>query len=135
VPAEVLALHALALSLWTRTAEGADGATSTAITDPTALRIVFVVLLGVAVVIYWLTKRDSFDRLDLARMLLPAAAFVLWTAATPGSAFDAVAPGLETAARTFSALLAAALLVLVAQRLADDARAASGGTGRSAARS
>jgi hypothetical protein len=116
VPAEVLALHGLAVSLATET----TGST-TVIVDPGFLAWSFWILLVLAVVLYvvpkvWKTSKWSAP--DWARLLLPPLAFVAWTMLQRTTAFDAIWPTLGDTPRVFGAAVLAVLLVLFASLLA-----------------
>jgi hypothetical protein len=92
VPAEVLAAHALILTYATETKD--DGSVS--ITEKGALQLSFFFLLGFSMLLYLAGRyskkgaRDAFDKWDLLRMLVPPAAFVVWTMIQKNTAFDAL---------------------------------------------
>lgn len=115
VPAEVLTLHALILSVTTKTV-----ATTTQITDPATLLWAFYGLLILSIVLYTAPRLAvrQWGRLDFARAAIPPLAFVGWTMLQRSTAFDAVYPGLADAPRTVSALFLAVVLGLVATGLA-----------------
>jgi hypothetical protein len=119
VPAEVLTVHALILTVTTETST--DAGTTTTITAPDELRVAFYGLLVLSVILYLVPKLRSWDRLDYARALIPPAAFVAWTMLQRATAFDAVMPSLSDAFRTIIALFAAVLLGLAAASLAGQA--------------
>ena len=111
VPAEVLALHAVILSVTTTTT-----GTATAITAPETLKWAFWGLLVLSVVFYVVPKIRStgLNRVDWLRALLPPFAFMGWTMLQRATAFDAVFPQLAEAPRTVGGLFLAAVLGLVA---------------------
>jgi hypothetical protein len=98
VPAEVLAVHVLAMPQLSETREIA-GVTAFTITDKGAAQLLFWILVVTAMAVYALGhRRRRWDRWDFVRMLIPAGAFVCWSALQPTSAFDAVAdpsPGMQ----------------------------------------
>ena len=142
VPAEVLSLHALAVSL--TTAEDASG--SVKIADTGTLTWVFLALTFLSAAIYVVTfravkpaaetaaalaartagdqprVRQPIPRFFLWRALIPPAAFVCWTALQPMSAFDAVFPGIATAPRVMAAAIFVVVLAYIAERGAVRAR-------------
>jgi hypothetical protein len=118
VPAEVLTVHAMILSLTTTTTTGTTGDATTAITDPAALKLAFWGLVVLSVVLYVVPRFRTRDRLDLGRVLIPPAAFVAWTMLQRATAFDAVWPSLGNGTRTVFALLLAVLLGVVAAAFA-----------------
>ena len=80
VPAEVLAAHGVLLSLATK--QEIQGEQSiTTITDPGLLRVIFFSLIALSIVLYVASRllAKHWDRLDYARMLIPALAFIGWT--------------------------------------------------------
>lgn len=122
VPAEVLGLHALAVSLWTTTrevpkrAEPGEDATNTVttITDEADLKAAFWVLAGLAAFIYVFKKRKSLHWLDAVRLVIPAGAFVVWTALQQNSAFDAVWKNVSEDGRIWYGAIAAVVLGMIA---------------------
>ena len=120
VPAEVLALHGLILSVTTKT----DGS-STIITEPNTLACAFLGLLllsiGMYVVPRVLKKKKEWDKLDYFRMLIPPLALIGWTMLQRATAFDAVFPSLNGATRTVIALFLAVILGAGAANLANKA--------------
>jgi hypothetical protein len=128
VPAEVLALHAIAINAWTETKEapeGSDDGPTTVITNPDLLTVAFFVLIFTAFALYWFRKKDTWDPLDLVRALIPPAAFVVWTMAMQNTAFDAVVH-LDEGLRGFLAGVLAVLLAALAKRLATEADESGG---------
>ncbi|MFB3855504.1 MAG: hypothetical protein ACE148_17030 [Vicinamibacterales bacterium] len=127
VPAEVLTLHALMLSVTTETfAPAAGGAAGTGasgaairITDPRTLSLAFFGLMATSIVLYAVPKLLEGDwvRLDFARAAIPPLAFVAWTMLQRATAFDAVWAGLADAPRTVAALFLAVSLGLAARAL------------------
>jgi hypothetical protein len=118
VPAEVLALHALALSVTTETGRSLANETVTTIKDPNTLFWTFIALNIVSVVLYVVNRLRMWERLDIVRMLIPPLAFIGWTMIQKTTAFDAVAPGLPEAPRYVIASIGAALVGLLARHLA-----------------
>ncbi|HXY69299.1 MAG TPA: hypothetical protein VEH62_07590 [Gemmatimonadales bacterium] len=121
VPGEVLALHALFLSVTTATVVDRDGFPQVTITEPVTLRWAFAGLIVLSVVLYLVPRFRTREKLDVGRALIPPLAFVAWTMLQRATAFDAVFPSLGDAPRTVIALFAAAVLGLVAARLAGSA--------------
>lgn len=122
VPAEVLALHAVIVSVVSTT--GKDG---TQIGDVATLRVSFWVLTAMSAGLF-IVGRRSLKGWDLLRALIPPAAFVAWTMLQKTTAFDAVDPHLAGTVRTTIALFAAVLLGGLAAQLgnvADQAPAAA----------
>lgn len=113
VPAEVLTLHALILSVTTTTA-----ANVTTITDPTTLKWAFTGLIGLSIVFYVVPRIKDWKKLDYLRAAIPPLAFVAWTMLQRSTAFDAVAQGWADAPRTVVGLFLAVLLGLLAATLA-----------------
>jgi hypothetical protein len=121
VPAEVLAFHAIMVSVSTKKA----GAI-TQILDVDTLRYTFWTLIALSVLLYlvphYLTRSAKLERGDFIRMLLPPLAFTAWTMLQRATAFDAIAPAsLPDGARTLIALVLAALVGLAASILAKQA--------------
>lgn len=106
VPAEVISAHALIIAAATQTRAGSG----TVITNSGGLKLAFWALTALAPLLYlgirW-SSRKALQRLDLLRMLLPGAAFVLWTMLQRTTCFDAVAPHLSGSSRTIVAVLGA----------------------------
>lgn len=117
VPAEVLAIHALVLNWTTETIENENGDKVTTITDPGALKVAFWGLTALAAGIYVVRKLRAFDRWDVARMLFPPVAFVLWTMLQPSTAFDAQFPDLSENIRYIVAVIVAAFIAAAAKQL------------------
>lgn len=115
VPAEVLSLHAVILSVTTKTVNA-----TTQITDPQTLQAAFVGLFLLAAGLYVAARllAKKWDRLDFVRMFIPPLAFVGWTMLQRATAFDAVFPTLQDAPRTVFALFLGVILGLVAAALA-----------------
>lgn len=115
IPAEVLALHAVILSVTTSTTNG-----TVTITDPETLRFAFFGILVLSVVLYASTRLAvaRWDRLDWLRVMIPPLAFIGWTMLQRATAFDAVMPGMHDAPRTVAALFLSVLLGLFASTLA-----------------
>jgi hypothetical protein len=116
VPAEVLTLHAIILSVTTKV----DNATTT-ITDAVTLRWAFAGLIIISIVLYVVPRFRKWDKFDYLRASIPPLAFVGWTMLQRSTAFDAVAPSLKDAPRTVLGLFLGVVLGLVAAALANKA--------------
>ncbi len=107
VPAEVLSVHALVISATTEMTDN-----GTVITDMSTLRLAFwgfiIVSVGFYIVPRWFGGR--WDKLDIARVLIPPLAFVGWTMLQRTTAFDAAFPSVTNTQRTVVALFLAAVL-------------------------
>jgi hypothetical protein len=144
VPAEIIAVHALILGAMSTKTEDADGAITTKL-DPgqAALqRWSWIGLVIAAAVLYVVPhavssaragRRPLVDRLDLVRMLIPAAAFWIWTMIQKGTLFDAVFSDLSTPARAVVGGFAGLLLVAIAKLLSYAADEAEPGQAPSSA--
>jgi FtsH-binding integral membrane protein len=119
VPAEVLTLHALMLSVTTKVDKG-----STTITAPETLYWAFFGLLVVSVILYAVPRllAKKWDAFDWLRAAIPPLAFVGWTMLQRTTAFDAVLEVLKhevsDATRTVIALFLAVVLGAAATALA-----------------
>jgi hypothetical protein len=95
VPAEVLALHAFIVEIATKTTK-VDGEAVTTITDPTTLKAMFWVGIGLSALLYTvgrlMSSGGSWQGWDWARLLIPPAGFVLWTIVQKTTAWDALSP-------------------------------------------
>jgi hypothetical protein len=122
VPAEILALHAAILPLATTTVTGANQQIATTITDALLLQRVFwlLVILSAAFFIVGHVAAGGFHLApwDGIRMLIPPAAFVIWTMLQKATAFDAVWPDLAGPERAAYGMIAAAVLFAIATLLA-----------------
>lgn len=116
VPAEVLTLHALILSVTTTTA-----ANVTTITDSATLKWAFGGLIVLSIVLYVVPRLRNWGMLDYLRVAIPPLAFVGWTMLQRSTAFDAIAPALKDAPRTAAGLFLAVLLGVLAATLASQA--------------
>jgi hypothetical protein len=137
VPAEVLALHALAVGLWADTEEVAAPATPpganpqthvvTTVTNESALQGAFWVLIGLAVFIFIGGKvsTGTLRPLDGLRVFIPPLAFVGWTMLQQGTAFDAVFHHVDDGVRTWAAAVGVAVLGYLAKWLGDKATQSS----------
>jgi hypothetical protein len=107
VPAEVLTLHGLILSVTTKVEEKV-----TKITAPETLSWAFLGLLIVSVGLYGAPRllAKKWDVLDWFRAAIPPLAFIGWTMLQRATAFDAVFPGMLDASRTVVALFLAVVL-------------------------
>lgn len=112
VPAEVLAIHAIAQNLTTSTEVAESGAKQIIIDDAATLGVTFWVLIGVSIVLYVLGRgKIARDYYDWLRAAVPPTAFIIWTMLQKGTAFDAVAPEyLLDAPRAVAGVIAAVLL-------------------------
>jgi hypothetical protein len=119
VPAEVLALHGVAMTLGTSTTSSGNNA-ETAITSPMEMQVVFWGLVVLAFALY-LFGAKSYLGQDFLRAGIAAVAFVLWTMLQPSTAFDALRWDPSTLIRTLLALIGAALLGVAASALATKA--------------
>ena len=113
VPAEVLTLHAVFLSVTTSTAEKV-----TTITDAATLKWAFAGLIALSIVLYVVPRLKNWELFDYVRVAIPPLAFVGWTMLQRSTAFDAIAPSLKDAPRTVVGLFLAVLLGVVAAALA-----------------
>lgn len=134
VPAEVLTLHALILSVTTTTTAQASTTASqvattatqaanaagsiTAISDPTTLKWAFAGLIAISILLYVIPRLKKWEMLDYVRAAIPPLAFVGWTMLQRSTAFDAIAPSIKDAPRTVAGLFLATLLGLTAATLA-----------------
>jgi len=120
VPAEVLTLHAVILSV-TTTTDATGGKPVTEIDDLVALQWAFWGMIVLSVVLYVVPRFRTREKLDLARAAIPPASFVVWTMLQRATAFDAVDPTLPAGRRTVIAVFAAVILGLAATTLAGKA--------------
>jgi hypothetical protein len=124
VPAEVLAAAIFFVSEFTETTTGPDGKDVITVTEPTALKwswygcIAFAALFYIAGHIRVGARSDLWDRWDFARMLIPAGAFVAWTAAVEPATMLNAAWGLDRGWRILLAVFGAVCLGLAASALA-----------------
>ena len=90
VPAEVLALHAMLITILTESKPG-EGENDTIITiveqGTLAMSFWFLILLTVALYFFGRGKTHS-NKHDFLRMLVPPLAFVAWTMLQPSTAFS-----------------------------------------------
>ncbi len=115
VPAEVLTLHGLILSVTTKVDNNA-----TRIIAPETLSWAFLGLLVVSLGFYVVPRllNKKWDALDWLRMAIPPLAFIGWTMLQRATAFDAVFPQMSDAPRTVIALFLAVVLGAGATALA-----------------
>ena len=131
VPAEVLAIQALILSIVTAT----SGAGRTTVTDPGTLRVAFWLLVALSAVLYVLGRRpmptsaeqrksadgipffEHWEWQDWIRLVIPAAAFAAWTMLEPVSAWNAVDPHISVGMRTLIATVTAVVLAAITKAL------------------
>ncbi len=93
VPAEVLAAQAFLIGFVTGQVRLplVSSEPVTVITNAADARALFWILLVAALAIYVIANFGHWSATDFLRMLIPPAAFVLWSMLQPGAAFDAVA--------------------------------------------
>lgn len=128
VPAEVLTLHALIISVTTETKQQPIAAGSSQLETVTTilpagaatLQIAFWGLVALSVVLYVAPRYfgGKWDRYDLIRVAIAPLAFFGWTMLQRATAFDAAFPALQPIPRTVAALFLAAILGVVAAGLA-----------------
>jgi hypothetical protein len=118
VPAEVLTLHAVILSVTTKSETNATGQAITTITEPSTLKWAFYAMLGVSIVLFAVARRSGWERWDFARALIPPIAFVGWTMLQKSTAFDAIAPDFAEAPRYVIAAIGAVVIGATATALA-----------------
>jgi hypothetical protein len=93
VPVEVLAAHAALMGAVSQSSNPADdGPVQVIITDETWATRFWVALLVVAIALYAIphVAKHGWDRWDVIRALIPAAAFAAWTILQKSTLFDAV---------------------------------------------
>lgn len=120
VPAEVLALNAALLPAMT-TMSKVNGQSTTTITEPGALKALFVISIVLSAGLYVVGHARQGKKaekpptaLSFLPMLVPAAAYVGWTMLGGSTAFDAVAPDMSNAIRELIAATGAIVLGIVA---------------------
>lgn len=128
VPAEVLAIHAIVLSI----AATSNSQGQTHITDATTARWAFWMLLALSAVLFVLGRggaptgsqdaggaaaQPRWEWQDLIRGLIPPSAFVGWTMLEPASTWNAVAPHVSAGMRVLIATVGAAALAAVTKAL------------------
>lgn len=128
VPAEVLTLHALVISVTTKTAPevvsaagGQMGTVTTILPEATGtLQIAFWVLVLMSIMLYTAPRYfgGKWDKFDWVRVAIAPLAFFGWTMLQRTTAFDAAFPRLESIPRTVFALLLGAVLGAVTAGLA-----------------
>lgn len=123
VPAEVLAIHALAMTLGTTTHGSGEDAT-TVITSATEMTWVFWGMVIGAFGLY-LAGARSFKAQDVARGVLASVAFILWTMMQPLTAFDALGWDVSSFLRVMIAVGGAIVIGLLAGLLARKAQKTS----------
>src|SRR5215470_9992440 len=126
VPAEVLAINTIVVTLVTKSVPGGG----TQPTDPATLRLAFWLLLGLSSVLYALGRQQSLAQVrrpkgwtpaDAVRILIPAAAFTGWAMLDPNSAWSAVVPGMSTGTRILIGVVGASAFAAIAKALATQA--------------
>jgi hypothetical protein len=114
VPAEVIAAHALVLSRTTMT----DKAGTTAITDAGTLQASLVWLMLAAVGAFLIGRWGSnWERADFVRLLIPPAAFVVWTTLIGTSAITPWVAGSSMAVVVLAGVVFGVLLIAVNTRV------------------
>ena len=131
VPAEVLAIHALIISIVTKS--GPNGQAT--VTDPGTLRVAFWLLVALSAVLYVLGRRpvpttaqqrasadeipfiEHWEWQDWIRLVIPVTAFAAWTLLEPLSAWNAVAPHASVGMRTLIATVTAVVLAALTKAL------------------
>lgn len=118
VPAEVLTVHAVIISLTTKTVD--------AVTEIVELGTLFwaffgLILLSVFFYVFPRLVSRTWDRLDYVRMVIPPLAFIGWTMLQRTTAFDAIFPSLSVVPRMVIALFLGVILGVVALSLAKKA--------------
>ena len=121
VPAEVLSLHAIIISVATEINQDAAGNSITTIKDPTSLAWAFFGLIILSIILYVVPRLKKWKKLDFFRALIPPAAFVCWTMLQRVTAFDAICPEMGETPRIVIPLIGAVLLGLLANYLAPKA--------------
>lgn len=118
VPAEVLTMHALIISVTTSTTTGDNPITK--ITDALTLKWAFCGLIALSIILYVASRlmNGKWENLDYFRASIPPLAFIGWTMLQRSTAFDAVYPQMPDAARAVIALFLGVLLGLLASALA-----------------
>lgn len=115
VPAEVLTLHAVILSVTTKT----ENATTQIIAGGTLFwAFIGLMVLSVALFVIPRLRTGKWDSLDYVRATIPPLAFVCWTMLQRATAFDAVCVSLAEAPRTVIALFLGVSLGILAVNLA-----------------
>lgn len=128
VPAEVLTLHAIVISVTTETAQKAAAAgggkmeTVTTILPKAAgtLEVAFWILVAMSIALYAAPRYfgGKWDKFDWVRVAIAPLAFFGWTMLQRATAFDAAFPSMESIPRTVSALFLGAVLGAVTAGLA-----------------
>ena len=115
VPSEALALHAAIIAVTTKVKDGI-----TTIESPMPLEWAFFALIVLSGCVYTFARLSAkaWDQWDWLRVFIAPSAFVGWMMLQRVTAFDAVAPNLDGAARSVIALLLAVVLGLAANALA-----------------
>jgi hypothetical protein len=119
VPAEVLAAQAVLIGFVTEQRDDPSLSPDpvTVITDHAQAKALFWILLATAFLLYVLANVKNWRGADWLRMLIPPAAFFLWSLLQPGAAFQAVADW-STFARYTVGVVGAILLAPFARALA-----------------
>lgn len=122
VPAEVLTLHGVIMSLTTITRKDSDGNDVTLIVpaDLHDVQVCFWSLAILSMILYAGARliNKKWDRFDFLRILIPPLAFAGWTMLQKMTAFDAAWSHLHEPGRTLIALFLGVLLGLASVALA-----------------
>jgi len=128
VPAEVLALHSVIVTVNTKSnaPEIADtgnepGLLSDVFTDPAIMVYAFWALLAMTIGLYIVNRYKDWNKHDYLRMVIPAISFILWTLLQKGSAIDALNLPLSIPARLTIALIGSAAVGIAATSFASAA--------------
>lgn len=123
VPAEVLAINAMIVTLVTKTVPGGG----TQPTDPATLRLSFWLLLGLSVVLYALGRQQSLAQVgrpkgwlpeDALRAMISPAAFTGWVLLDPSSAWSSTVPSMSSGTRVLIGVVGATALAALTKMLA-----------------
>ncbi|GAA2756281.1 hypothetical protein [Actinopolymorpha rutila] len=120
VPAEVLALHGVAMS-YGSTTTGSGGDSVTRITYPHQMMVVYLVLMVLAAGLYLLSVKEVSGWQNWVRAAIPVGAFVAWTMIQPNTAFDAFPFGFSSFGRVMTGLFLAVGLGILANAMAKKA--------------
>jgi hypothetical protein len=136
IPAEIIVVNALILGALSTKSEDASGAVTTRLdpAHPGLEKWCWIGLVVAAAALYVLPhayssrkagRRQIVDGLDIFRMLVPAAAFWIWSMIQKGTLFDAVFAGWSTHARAIAGGFGGLALIGIAKLLsfgADEAQ-------------
>jgi hypothetical protein len=122
VPAEVLAIHGIAMSYGTTTTGSGESAV-TRITYPGQMMAVYIAMMVLAAGLYLLGAKTVRGWRTWVRAAIAVAAFIVWTMIQPSTAFDAFPFGFTSFARTMIAVFGAILLAVLVKVMAAKADA------------